>query len=82
MRNVAWTRRRGIGLRSAASSCPRNRAWPKIARAHAEDPDTRDRLREATLKRGHALLTELEREHVLSGENAPALRAARDALSD
>lgn len=54
----------------------------KIARAHAEDPDTRDWLREATLKRGHALLTELEHEHVLSGENAPALRAARDALSD
>jgi hypothetical protein len=53
-----------------------------IARAHSADRETRDRLQEATLKRGNALLSQLEREHVLSGENVPLMRAARAALSD
>lgn len=53
-----------------------------IARAHGDDPETCDRLQEATLERGNALLTELEREHALASDVIPVMRAARAALSD
>ena len=51
-----------------------------IARAHPDDPQTRDRLQAATLRRGNDLLTQLEREHALSREIVPVMRAARAAL--
>jgi hypothetical protein len=53
-----------------------------IARAHRHDPETRDRLQEATLERGNALLSEIEREHTLSTDIIPVMRAARAALAD
>lgn len=53
-----------------------------IARAHRDDPETRDRLQAATLERGNSLLTELERQHPLSTEVVPMMRAARAALAD
>lgn len=52
----------------------------KIGRAYPDDPETRERLQEATLRRGNALLNELERRRALSGDIAPVLRAARSAL--
>ena len=52
----------------------------KIARAHRDDPEQRDRLQEATLERGNALLSEIEREHTLSSTLRPVMRAARAAL--
>lgn len=51
-----------------------------IARAHADDPETRDRLQAATLQRGDALLSLLEREQASSRRSVPAIRAARAAL--
>ena len=51
-----------------------------IARTHRADPETRDRLQEATLERADALLTELEQEHALSTRLRPVMRAARAAL--
>jgi hypothetical protein len=51
-----------------------------IARAHRDDPERRDRLQEATLERGNALLSEMEREHALSRALQPVMRAARAAL--
>lgn len=53
-----------------------------IARAHPDDPETRDRLQVATLQRGNELLTELEHDHALSREIGPVMRAARAALQD
>lgn len=53
-----------------------------IARAYRDDPETRDRLHAATLERGNALLTDLEREHTLSSAIVPVMRAAREALTD
>jgi len=51
-----------------------------IARAHRDDPEMRDRLQEATLERGNALLSEIEREHLLSSALRSVMRAARSAL--
>jgi hypothetical protein len=52
-----------------------------IARMYREDPETLDRLQDATLARGNALLNALEDNRTLSSELLNVLRTARTALA-